>query len=292
MPNKARVALKVLDLDTSVTFYTRFLNFELVQSQPDMGIAYIRDSDGDLLLVASPQIEDPRSLLAEPRTVFKPGDTIDFFVESFDTQHARVVEGGLAETTMRIEENERGERKLVVIDPNSYYFAFVIPVKRSHEEMIAAYAGLSDEIATALDGLTEDDLDLTRAPDEWSIRQIIHHLALSSSLSLISLETVLVNPGSVFVRPPYDQEKWVEALHYRHRPIETSLALIKAIQGHVTQLLLHAPDSWDNFIVRKFSADAEDEWYKSTLSEMITIQIEHTMWHLEEIRETRKRHHR
>jgi len=216
-------------VDTSIAFYTRFLNFELVQSQPDMGIAYIQDSDGHLLLVASPQIEDPRSLLTEPRIVFKPGDTIDFFVESFDSQHVKLVEEGLADSDMRIEENERGERKLVVIDPNGYYFAFVIPVKRSYEEMIAAYAGLSDEIATALDGLTEDDLDLTRAPDEWSIRQIIHHLALSSSLSLMSIETVLVNPGSVFVRPPYDQEKWVEVLDYRHRPIETSLALIKAI---------------------------------------------------------------
>ena len=293
MPNKARIALKVLDLETSIAFYSRFLNFELVEFQPDAGIAYVRDSDGDLFLVASPQVEDPRELLAEPRNVFKPGDTIDFFVDNFDAQHTRLVEEGLTETPMRIEENERGERKLLVTDPNGYYFAFVIPVKRSHEEMIAAYAGLSDEIAEALDGLSEDDLDLTRAPDEWSIRQVIHHIALSSSLSLMSIETVLVNPGSVFVRPPYDQEKWVEALHYRHRPIETSLALIRAIQGHVTQLLRYAPEeSWDHFIVRKFSANAEDEGYKSTLSEMITIQIEHTIGHLDEIRETRRIYHR
>src|SRR5690349_255326 len=107
MPNKARVAIKVLDLDMSIAFYSRFLNFELVEFQPEVGIAYVRDSDGDLVLVASPQIEDPRSLLAEPRIVFKPGDTIDFFVDKFDIQHARLVEGGLADTAMRVEENER-----------------------------------------------------------------------------------------------------------------------------------------------------------------------------------------
>jgi catechol 2,3-dioxygenase-like lactoylglutathione lyase family enzyme len=290
MPNKARVAIKVLDLDTSVAFYTEFLNFELVESQPDVGIAYIRDSDGDLLLLAPPHLEDPRSLLAEPRLVFKPGDIIDFFVDNFEAQRARLVEEGLAETAMRIEENERGERKLLVADPNGYYFAFIIPVKRSHEEMIAAFAGLSDDIAAALDGLTEADLDLARAPNEWSIRQIIHHLALSSSLSLMPTETVLANPGTVFARPPYDQEKWVEALDYKHRPIGTSLALIRAIQAHITQLLLHVPDSWDHFIVRKFSANTEDEGHKSTLSEMITIQIEHTTAHLDEIRQTREIH--
>lgn len=290
MPNKARIALTVIDLEISMTFYTTLLNFELVEFQPDAGIAYIRDSDGDLLLLASPHLEDLRSLLDEPRMVFKPGDTLDFSVETFETQHARLGEDGLSD--MRVEENERGERKLLVTDPNGYHFAFVIPVKRSHEEMIAVYTGLSDAMAAALDGLTEADLDLSRAPNEWSIRQIIHHLALSTSLSLMSIETVLVNPGSIFVRPPYDQEKWVEVLDYQHRPIETALALIRAVQAHLTQLLLHMPNSWDHSIVRKFPGHTEEEGQISTLSEMITIQIEHTTAHLDEIRQTRKRHHR
>src|SRR5579859_6934066 len=288
MPNKARVAINVLDLDTSIAFYTTLLNFELVELQPDAAMAYIQDSDGDLLLLATPLLEDPRSLLDEPRLVFKPGDTLDYFVDDFETQHARLVAEGFPD--MRVEENERGERKLLVTDPNGYHFAFVIPVKRSREAMIGAYAGLSDDIAAALDGLTEADLDLKRAPNEWSIRQIIHHLALSTTLSLMSIETVLANPGSVFVRPPYDQEKWVEALDYQHRPIGTSLALIRAVQAHITQLLLHVHNGWDHFIVRKFTM--EDEGHQSTLSEMITIQIEHTAAHLDEIRQTRKIHQR
>src|SRR5579859_4904607 len=288
MPNKARVAINVLDLDTSIAFYTTLLNFELVELQPDAAMAYIQDSDGDLLLLATPLLEDPRSLLDEPRQVFKPGDTLDYFVDDFETQHARLVEDGL--TDLRVEENERGERKLLVTDPNGYHFAFVIPVKRSPEAMITAYAGLSDEITAALDGLSEADLDLERAPNEWSIRQIIHHLALSTSLSLMSIETVLVNPGSVFVRPPYDQERWVVVLDYKHQPIGTSLALISAVQAHITRLLRQVPDSWDHSIVRKFAT--EDEGHTATLSDMITIQIEHTTAHLDEIRQTRKIHHR
>jgi catechol 2,3-dioxygenase-like lactoylglutathione lyase family enzyme len=288
VPQKARVALTVLDLETSIAFYTTLLNFTLVEEAPDAGIAYIRDSDGDLLLLTSPRQTDPRSLLDEPRLVFKPGDTLDFSVDTFDTQHARLVEHG--HTDMRVEENARGERKLLVTDPSGYQFVFVIPAKRSTEEMIEAYAGLSDEIAVALEGLTEADLDLSRAPNEWSIRQIIHHLALSASLSLMPIETVLANPGSAFVRPPYDQEKWVERLAYQQRPIETSLALINAMQAHLVQLLLHVPNGWDQFIVRKFAA--EDEGQRSTLSTMITIQIEHTTSHLDEIRQTRTVHHR
>ncbi len=66
MPNRARVALTVLDLETSIAFYTTLLNFELVESQPDVGLAYIRDSDGDMLLLALLHQTDLRSLLDEP----------------------------------------------------------------------------------------------------------------------------------------------------------------------------------------------------------------------------------
>ncbi len=36
MPNKARVALTVLDLETSIAFYTTLLNFEVVESLSSM----------------------------------------------------------------------------------------------------------------------------------------------------------------------------------------------------------------------------------------------------------------
>jgi len=292
MANRAGLALKILDLDASIAFYTRFLKFELVESQPDMGIACLRDCDGDLLLLASPSQRDPRSLLAEPRLVVKPGDTLPFVVDNVDIWHAELVEKGLADTRMRIEENEHGERTLLVSDLDGYHLAFMTPVKRSLEAMIASYGGLSDDLATALDGLTDADLDLQRAPDEWSIRQIIHHLALSASLSLMPIETVLVNPGRAFVLPPYDQEKWVEVLDYKHQPIETSLALIRAVQAHITRLLPRTPERWEHSIVRTRRDSGEDEGQLTTLSDIITIQIEHTAAHLDEIRQTRKIHQR
>lgn len=61
---------------------------------------------------------------------------------------------------MHVEENKRGERELRVTDPNGYHFVFVVPVQRSPEALRAAYAGLSDELAAALAGLTAADLDL------------------------------------------------------------------------------------------------------------------------------------
>lgn len=292
MANRAGVALKVFDLDASIAFSTRFLKFELMESQPDVGIACLRDSDGDLILLVAPSQTDPRRFLAEPRLVFKPGDTLSFVVDNLDIWHSELVEKGLEDARMRIEENEHGERKLLVSDLDGYHFAFMAPIRRSPEAMIASYRGLNDDLAAALDGLTEADLDLQRAPEEWSIRQILHHLALSASLFLMPIETALVNPGKAFVLPPYDQEQWVEVLDYRHQPVETSLVLIRSVQAHITRLLLHVPNPWEHTIVRTRGDHGEDEGQTITLRDMISIQIEHTMAHLDEIRQIRTIHHR
>ncbi len=99
-------------------------------------------------------------------------------------------------------------------------------------------------------------LDLMRAPGEWTIRQTVHHLAESASLFLLAIKSALAQSGSPYVRNPYDQEHWVEALDYRGRPIEPSLMLIQAVHRHISQLLSHLPDPWDHYIMMKF-ADEE-----------------------------------
>jgi catechol 2,3-dioxygenase-like lactoylglutathione lyase family enzyme len=58
MPKHARVALKVNDLASSLTFYVDSLGFQLAESQPDADIAVVLDSDGDPILLAGPAVED------------------------------------------------------------------------------------------------------------------------------------------------------------------------------------------------------------------------------------------
>jgi uncharacterized damage-inducible protein DinB len=47
----------------------------------------------------------------------------------------------------------------------------------SRDELITLYASLPERLAAAVNGLSDDQLNLTGGPDEWSVRQIIHHLA-------------------------------------------------------------------------------------------------------------------
>ena len=289
MPKHARVALKVNDLSSSLTFYIDRLDFQLAESQPDADIAVVLDSDGDPILLAGPAVEDVSSHLDEPRIVFKPGDTLDFSEENLAARLAALTARGLTEICQ--EHTDEGDRILTLKDPDNYTIRYLQRVQRSPEEARALYGRGGDDVEAALAGLTEADLDLTRAPEEWSIRQVVHHLAESESLFLMTFKSALAQSGSTFIRNPYDQAHWVEALAYKQRAIEPSLALIKATRQHITHLLQHIPDHWDRYVLLKFASE-EGEGHKITVGHLLDDMNRHIAVHCAEIRETRRIHSR
>src|SRR5262249_6130886 len=58
MPTRARFALRVNDLASSLTFYIDRLGFQLVESQPDADLAVVLDPYGDPFVLAGPALED------------------------------------------------------------------------------------------------------------------------------------------------------------------------------------------------------------------------------------------
>ncbi len=206
MPKRARYALKVNDLASSLAFYMNRLGFQLAESQPDADIAFVLAPDGDLLLLAGPRVEDVKCLLDETPVIFKPGDTLEFIEEHLDARLVALTERGLSE--IQQEKTDEGDRKLSIKDPSNYTISYIQRLQRSPEETRTLYSRGGDEVEAALAGLAEADLDLTRAPDEWSIRQIVHHLAETDAMFLMIFESALARSGSTFLRNPYDQAHW------------------------------------------------------------------------------------
>ena len=291
MPKRPRVALKVNDLASSLTFYVYRMGFQLVESKPDADRAVVLDPYGDPLLLAGPAVEDVKSYLDETCVVYKPGDTLDFsdLEENLDARLAALTARGLTE--IHQEQTAEGDRKLIIKDPSNYTICYIQRVPRSPEETRALYSRGGDDVEAALAGLTEADLDLTRAPEEWSIRQIVHHLAETDAMFLMIFESALAQPGGTFIRNSYDQVHWAETLVYQERAIEPSLALIKAMRWHIAHLLQHIPNHWDCSVLLKFASD-EGEGYKVTVGQLLGEMNWHLAEHCAEIHETRRIHHR
>lgn len=280
-------AMIVSDITASLKFYISYLGFIAVESQLESGMATMLDSDGDPILLADHAISDVKSYLDEPRIVFKLGDTLDFSSDDLDAQKSLLVERGLTDLT--VAENAWGDRTLLVKDPDGYVIAFVSMAHHSPEELLVLYERAPEELESALAGLSEAELDLRRADNEWTIRQIVHHLAESATLFVLQIKTALAQSGSIYIHNPYDQDHWVQSLDYAGRPIEPSLALIKAVHAHIAQLLHHIPDYQDRYVLSKLPGESPDkEGRKTTVGELLGILVRHTTEHCEEIRETRR----
>ena len=90
------------------------------------------------------------------------------------------------------------------------------------ETLLARYATGFDEVASAVEGASEADLD-RHGPTGWSARQVVHHLADSETMAATRVRRLVADDDPVI--QGYDEPVWAERLHY-DRPIEASLALV------------------------------------------------------------------
>ena len=100
------------------------------------------------------------------------------------------------------------------------------------------------DVEDALAGINDEELD--RAPagaDDWTARQVVHHLADSEAMAYVRLRRLIAEDQPVIAG--YDEPEWARRLHY-DRPIAASLAVLAAVRAASLQLLeTLTPDEWD-----------------------------------------------
>jgi hypothetical protein len=95
-------------------------------------------------------------------------------------------------------------------------------------------AEVESAVAAAL-ALGPDAIDRSPAPDEWSPRQVVHHLADSETMSATRIRRLVADDEPVVIQG-YDEPVWATRLHY-DRPVEGSLALLRAVREATADLL-------------------------------------------------------
>jgi hypothetical protein len=107
-------------------------------------------------------------------------------------------------------------------------------------ELIARYKDGYREVAAALEGASEKELDARPAPDKWTAREIVHHLADSEMTSAIRLR-LLVAEENAAIRA-YDEKEFAKRLHY-DRPIANSVRAFEAARTSTGDLLDRMTDA-------------------------------------------------
>jgi hypothetical protein len=100
--------------------------------------------------------------------------------------------------------------------------------------LITSYKDGYQEVYSAVQQLTEEDLDRRPADGGWTPREIVHHLADSETIGKTRLLRLLAEDHPVL--PGYDEELFARKLHY-DRPIGASLDLLRATRSATSELL-------------------------------------------------------
>jgi hypothetical protein len=126
--------------------------------------------------------------------------------------------------------------------------------------LIRQYGEGYDAVVSALDGITEAEWESREGPREWCAREIVHHLGDSEMNAASRIRMLVAEPQPVITA--YDQERWVAKLYYRERPIEPSLAALKAARDATLPLLqLLTDEDWTrNGTHGQFGPMSPEKW--------------------------------
>src|SRR5439155_26773142 len=101
--------------------------------------------------------------------------------------------------------------------------------------LIVGYVIFPDMLQTAVDGLTEAQLDTRYRPGGWTVRQVVHHLAESHMTSYGRFRLALTEETPAV--KPFPEERWAELPDARTAPVEVSLRLLDALHERWVMLL-------------------------------------------------------
>src|SRR4051812_39762827 len=149
----------------------------------------------------------------------------------------------------------------------------------TRKKLIDQYKDGYRVVAEALVGATDEELDTRPAPNKWSAREIVHHLADSEMTAAVRLRMLLAvdNPQIA----GYDQDEFARRLHY-DRPHEASIEAFKAARRTTTEILERLSDAdW-------LRGGTHTEHGRYTVERWLEIYAAHAHKHAEQIRVARE----
>lgn len=150
----------------------------------------------------------------------------------------------------------------------------------SRGENINTITNLPANLKTAVDGLSDEQLDTPYRPDGWTLRQTVHHLADSHINSLCRFKLALTEDEAPTIRPYYE-DRWAE-LADNKLPVEVSLAIVEGVHTRWAELLRNMTDA---DYAREFIHPETGNWKLENVLGMYAWHSRHHMAHITKTRE-------
>ena len=153
--------------------------------------------------------------------------------------------------------------------------------KQERNEKIELYGRGYDLLKAELANVPQEAMKFKPAPTEWSVYEIIIHIADSESNAALRARKLIVGPGGAIMG--YDQDAWATTLKYHEHSIEDALETTRLVRKTTYELLKRQPDE---VFTHSIKHPEYDEPY--TFEKWIDIYSQHIPGHVEQIKNNMK----
>jgi hypothetical protein len=148
------------------------------------------------------------------------------------------------------------------------------------DEKIEQYGRGFDQLGAVLADIPREAWGYRPEPSEWSVHEIIVHMADSESMSALRARKLIAEPGSMLMG--YEEAKWADSLAYREQRVEDALEIIRLARLTTYELLKRQPDEiFDHHVIHP-----EYPGQPYTFEQWLDIYARHIPDHIQQIEKT------
>ncbi len=134
-----------------------------------------------------------------------------------------------------------------------------------------------DELRAVLDEMPREMWRYRPAPGQWSVHEILVHLADSEANSYLRCRLLAAEPGRPVMA--YDQDRWAEQLDYHRRSLDDAMAVLSAVRRSTLNFIRDLPEPvWSHSVVH----EEYDRPY--TFTDWLEVYTDHIPQHVAQIR--------
>lgn len=160
------------------------------------------------------------------------------------------------------------------------------------QEILEAYTRGPELLAQILEDIPEKFLGLALNEENWSIREIIHHIVEGDNLFIPFIKQALGGLGGEYQMGWYfekSQIEWGNYWGFERRSIKTALDLFSANREHTCTILAGVDTPWEYKLSITWPDQSPTEY---NIPDIMEIQIHHLNQHLGEIQDIVHLHQR
>ncbi|MEW9702398.1 DinB family protein [Paenibacillus sp. SI8] len=280
---KARLLLKVASMRSSLDFYRDQLGWELLDT--DVGEGHVMLSilpDYLVVLTEAAHSETYHEIslskwLAD--NAHRPSHGDSFYIKATSVSQVEQQLRGRGLENFAYEVDPGSVRKLYVPTPDGYRVIYWEELFPTDAEVMNMYERGAAELEAAIQGLSDVELDQAEAPGKWSIRQQVLHMIDLELVTVHKVKFALAESGREFVGNGFSQDTWCAGLDYANRPIESELAMFRAVRQHIIGLCKHLPGALQRTVI---TSNCEE-----SVAKLLKIMSGHATHHIRVINRIR-----